>query len=126
MPITPHGYGPTVTERSLKSVSRRAPAAGRGSGSAKGGESARRVTAATAARKAKEQIQDLVGFTAEQVTAVSRLDEGWSVTVEVLELRRIPETMDVLGVYDVELSRRGDVVGWRRTGRHYRSDMEGG
>lgn len=84
------------------------------------------MTAATAARKAKEQIQELVGFTAEQVTGVSRLDQGWLVTVEVLELRRIPETMDLLGVYDVELSRRGDVVGWRRTGRHHRSDMEGG
>lgn len=115
-----------MTERSLKSVPRRAPAAGRGAGSGKGTESARRVTAATAARKAKEQIQELVGFTAEQVTGVSRLDQGWLVTVEVLELRRIPETMDLLGVYDVELSRRGDVVGWRRTGRHHRSDMEGG
>lgn len=126
MLITPRGYEPTVTERSLKSVPRRAPAAGRGAGSEKGTESARRVTAATAARKAKEQIQELVGFTAEQVTGVSRLDQGWLVTVEVLELRRIPETMDLLGVYDVELSRRGDVVGWRRTGRHHRSDMEGG
>jgi hypothetical protein len=32
--------------------------------------------------------------------------------------------MDVLGLYEVELSGRGQVVGWRRVGRHHRSQVE--
>lgn len=112
-----------MTERSLKSVPRRQSSSGRSSPKAE--QSDRRVSAAAAAKKAKEQLQELLGVPAERVTAVNRLDQGWAVTVEVLELRRVPETMDVLGVYEVELTRRGQVTGWRRASRHYRSDVEG-
>jgi hypothetical protein len=55
---------------------------------------------------------------------VQRTDTGWLVVLEGLELRRIPDSMDVLGLYEVELSGRGQVVGWRRVGRHHRSQVE--
>ena len=113
-----------MTERSLKSVPRRESSTSRRS-SPKSDQGDRRVSAAAAARKAKEQLAELMGLPAERVTAVDRRDQGWMVTVEVLELRRVPETMDVLGVYEVELTRRGQVSGWRRASRHYRSDVEG-
>jgi hypothetical protein len=42
----------------------------------------------------------------------------------VLELQRIPETMDVLGVYEVELSASGKVKGWQRVARLQRSEVD--
>jgi hypothetical protein len=84
-----------------------------------------RFTAADAARKASEQLEELTQTPVERVTGVQRNDDdGWIVEVEGLELQRVPPTMDVLGSYRVELSDGGDVVGWRRTGRHHRSQVE--
>jgi hypothetical protein len=93
-----------------------------------GGKEARprRVSAAVAARRAREEFAELTQTPVERVAAVQRTDNGWLVVVEGLELRRIPETMDVLGTYEVELSGRGQVIGWRRVGRHHRSQVEEG
>jgi hypothetical protein len=44
------------------------------------------------------------------------------VTVEVVELSRIPNTTDVLGLYEVTLDRNGEVTSAHRTRRYYRSE----
>ena len=85
----------------------------------------RRVSAAVAARQARKEFSELTQTPVERVTAVQRNDTGWLVTLEGLEMRRIPESMDVLGIYQVELSGRGRVVGWSRVGRCNRSQVEG-
>jgi hypothetical protein len=46
---------------------------------------------------------------------------AWTVTVEVVELARIPNTTDVLGSYQVTLDREGEVTAARRIRRYYRS-----
>ena len=94
---------------------------GRSSGSGR----RRRFSAADAARRASEQLEGLTRTPAERVTGVHRSDEdGWIVEIEGLELHRVPPTMDVLGSYEIELDSRGDVMGWRRVGRHHRSQVE--
>jgi hypothetical protein len=77
-----------------------------------------------AAKKARDEISELTQTPVERVTGVQRRDSGWIVTVEALEMRRIPETMDVLGIYQVELSGSGQVRGWTRVARCYRSQVE--
>ena len=42
-------------------------------------------------------------------------------TLEVVELERIPNTTDVLGTYEVEVDRQGDLTGIRRTRRYPRA-----
>jgi hypothetical protein len=113
----------TTSDSASKSTRRLRAADDTGSGN---GQRPRRVSAAVAARRAREEFQELTQTPVERVTAVQRTDSGWLVVVDGLELRRIPETMDVLGVYEVELSGRGQVVGWRRVGRHHRSQVEEG
>jgi hypothetical protein len=44
------------------------------------------------------------------------------VTVEVVELARIPNTTDVLGKYEVTLDKDGEVTGAKRTRRYNRSE----
>jgi hypothetical protein len=57
------------------------------------------------------------------VTAFERSDDdGWKLTVELVELSRIPRAADVLGVYDVTLDAKGDLQGYRRVRRYARGE----
>jgi hypothetical protein len=84
----------------------------------------RRITAASAARHARNEFEELTQTPVDRIAGVERTDEGWRITVEGLELRRVPETMDVLGVYELELDKDGNVKSWHRTGRHHRSQVQ--
>lgn len=77
-------------------------------------------TAADAANRAMAELRSLTGKEAEGVIGLERTDEGWTVTVEALELRRVPNTTDVLATYAVDLDRSGDMVGYRRVRRYVR------
>jgi hypothetical protein len=46
------------------------------------------------------------------------------VTVEVLELERVPSTMDLLASYEVTLSEDGDVLGFERRRRYHRAAVD--
>ena len=60
------------------------------------------------------------------VSGISRTPNGWTVTLEVVELRRIPESTDVLATYEVELDGDGRYLGFSRGRRYSRSQAEGG
>ena len=71
---------------------------------------------------AREQVADVTGHDVEGVSALHREeDSGWTVTVEVLELERVPSTMDLLASYDVTLSDDGDILGFERRRRYHRA-----
>ena len=84
----------------------------------------RRVNAIGAARRAAESLQSLIGRPVEGVVEVNREDDGWLVAVEVLELARVPNTNDVLGVYEVELDPYGSLQGYRRRNRYVRGSSD--
>ena len=71
-----------------------------------------------------EELADLVGCPTEGVTAVHRNDSGWVVTVEVLELERVPETTDVMATYDVQVDEDGEIVEYSRRRRYLRAQVE--
>ena len=74
---------------------------------------------------AREQVSDVTGRDVETVSGFHRDDgDGWTVTVEVLELERIPNTMDLLATYEVQLSDDGDIVGFERRRRYHRAAVE--
>lgn len=74
------------------------------------------------AARAVEQMQDLTGRHVEGVTGLERDGEEWTVTLEVLELERVPTTTDVLGKYEVTLDKDGDLTGIERTRRYPRAE----
>ena len=51
--------------------------------------------------------------------------ELWQLTVDVLEIARIPNTTDVMGSYAVQLDERGTLRGYRRTRRFPRGQLSG-
>lgn len=80
----------------------------------------KRVTATQVAARAAQQLLELTGKEAEGVTGLERADDGWKVRVEVVEVRRIPDTTDVLALYEVEVDEDGDLTGYRRLRRYAR------
>jgi hypothetical protein len=74
------------------------------------------------AERAVEQMQDLIGRPVEGVTGLEKDGDDWTVTLEVLELERIPTTTDVLGSYEVKLDSDGELTGAQRTRRYARGE----
>jgi hypothetical protein len=76
--------------------------------------------------EAKRQVHELTGLKVETVSGFDRDGDGWRIFVEALELQRVPETMDVLGTYEVVLSDDGDLQGLKRRRRYHRAAIENG
>ena len=72
------------------------------------------LTTAQAAERAKKQISELIERQTSSVTAVSKDEKGWHVSLEMLERKAIPERMDLLASYDVLLDEEGNVVEFDR------------
>lgn len=83
------------------------------------------ITAVEAAQKAREQLGDLLGVPVDTVSGVNLADSAWQVRVEVVELRRLPPSTDVLATYEVDLDARGQLTGYERTSRYLRSQPVG-
>jgi hypothetical protein len=75
-------------------------------------------------RRATEQLASVMGRRSDSVSGFAREDDGWRVTVEVVELDRIPPSTDVLATYEVQLDEGGDLVGYERTRRYVRSQAD--
>jgi hypothetical protein len=90
------------------------------------GEKARRprqrMPGVELAQQARDQLAEITGLKPEGVTSLEHQDDGrWIVTVELLELSRVPETDDVLGSYETEVDEGGELLGYRRVSRYPRS-----
>jgi hypothetical protein len=72
------------------------------------------------AEAALRTVKELTGYEPEAVTGLEWDGDEWQISVEVLELERIPNTTDVIGTYAVKLDERGALRGFKRTGRHIR------
>lgn len=57
------------------------------------------------------------------VTSVARSEDGWRVTVELLERRGVPDTSDLLGVYELRLDHGGNILQYERTRMRRRCDL---
>ena len=74
------------------------------------------------AERAVEQMQNLMDRKIEAVTGLAKDGDGWTVTLEVLELERVPSTTDVIGKYEVTLDNDGELTGLERTRRFPRAE----
>ena len=93
--------------------------------SGSGGTSGR-LSGIRAAALAQEQLEQLIQRPCESVSGLSRQHDGWAVTLEVVELERVPPTTDILATYRVELDQRGELMGYERLSRYYRNQAGGG
>jgi len=78
------------------------------------------ITAAQAGRVGLRQITELTGKEAEGVTGVQPTDDGWRVTVEVVEDRRVPSSADVMATYEIDTDMDGELIAYHRDRRYSR------
>jgi hypothetical protein len=100
---------------------RSAPVRGEG---AAGGGGCSRIDPGVAAQRAARFVARLSGRRPESVISIERTDEEWRVGVEVVEVSRIPDSADILAVYDVRLDTDGDLISYRRVRRYARGHMD--
>ncbi|WP_433296113.1 gas vesicle protein GvpO [Pseudonocardia sp. CA-142604] len=85
---------------------------------------AERIPARVAARRAAEDVAEFTGLHPENVVAIEPRDGDWYVDVEVVEIHRIPDTTDVLAIYQVRLDRNGKLRSYRRIRKYSRSQLD--
>jgi hypothetical protein len=80
------------------------------------------LTATQAVDQAKTQLSNLIERKPSGVIAVSKDEEGWHVSLEMLERKAIPEHMDLLARYDVLLDEEGNMMKFDRGNFRTRSE----
>lgn len=71
----------------------------------------------------QETAEGVVGHPLDGITSIDSTDSGWRVAVEVVERKSVPDTQDILGRYEIELTDDLSVTGYQRTHRYRRDDM---
>lgn len=76
----------------------------------------------------KRDIGNLTPLKLNTVIGASKDEERgvWRVKVELLEKASIPDAMDILGTYEVQLTEGGEIIGFERKGLRKRGDTEKG
>jgi hypothetical protein len=77
------------------------------------------------ARTAVGLLAELTGRRPETVLGLRKDEDGWKVTVEMVELSRVPNSTDLLGCYVVALDEDGELIGYERTRRYVRGQASG-
>ena len=111
---------PRKSSSAKKTSAKKSSPAPRKRASAPRAEADRPPNAGRIAAEALRQLVELTSKDAEGVVGLDRSDDGWTVEVEVLEVSRIPNTTDVLALYEVEVDGRGSLQGYRRVRRYVR------
>ena len=75
---------------------------------------------------AKRNLEELLGVEAETVSGFNRSDGRWTVTLEVVTVRRVPDTTDVLSTYEVAFDDDRNLVSLSEVRRYRRSHVEEG
>ena len=73
--------------------------------------------------RAKEQLRCLTGYGVDSVSGFAKADDGWHLSITVVELHRIPAITDVLASYAVDLDEAGDIVSYHRGRRYFRDQV---
>lgn len=75
------------------------------------------------AQRAKEELTCLTGMKADTVTRMVKDEQGWHITVVLLEMHRIPISQDMLADYEVLLDEKGNLITYQRVRRYLRQQV---
>jgi len=81
------------------------------------------IGAAAVVVHAKRELSLINGLEADRVSSVVNEPDGWHVTVDLIELKRIPPSTDVIAAYDAVFALDGTLVSYHRSRRYLRDQM---
>jgi hypothetical protein len=82
------------------------------------------MTALDRVAKARQQLRELTGYEPVSVAGLTKVDSGWELDVDVVELERVPDTASLLATYQVTTDDAGNVLGYERIRRFTRGDAD--
>lgn len=74
--------------------------------------------------KARKELSGITGLEFSTTLGVGRENSSWKITFEMVEKRSIPDQMDILGIYEVLLDEKGNLLEFNRKGLRKRIDTE--
>ncbi|MCL5037580.1 MAG: gas vesicle protein [Chloroflexi bacterium] len=78
-------------------------------------------------KEAAEELAKLTGLDPSTLVSISKKDENeWKVVVEMVERHGIPDSSDILGIYEILTDNEGKLLSFCRSGMRRRMDMVGG
>lgn len=75
-------------------------------------------------KKAQEDYSRVSNAQVDGVTGLFKTEDGWVILLEAIERRAIPDTMDVLGLYEVRVDSEGNLLGFERKKLRKRGETE--
>ena len=75
------------------------------------------------AEQAKKQVAELTGLEPGTVSALRKDEEGWHVNVDMVEMKYVPDTGDVLAIYEALMDDKGNLISYQRTRRYHRGQV---
>lgn len=82
------------------------------------------IDASEIIQRAQDSFTKLSKLKVTGVIGLAKVEEGWAVSLETLERRAIPDTMDILGIYEVRMDEEGNLLSFERKKLRKRGETE--
>ena len=74
--------------------------------------------------KAREELSKVTGLELGSTIGAAKSEEGWRVSVELVEKHSLPDQMDILAQYEALVDNDGNLISFNRTGLRKRIETE--
>lgn len=74
-------------------------------------------------KKVLPEIKDVLKKEPESISLIEKSSEGWSLQCEVLEKKSVPETYDLLKVFEFKLDKDAKILGFKQLKKVRRGDI---
>jgi len=74
-------------------------------------------------KKSLDALKELLNKKPEGVISVSKEGKEWTVVVEALERKSVPDTQDILGRYELRLDSEGELLDYKQIVLRRRCDL---
>ena len=74
-------------------------------------------------KKVIPEIKGLLNKEPEAISSVEKTKEGWILQCDVLEKKSVPETYDLLKIFEFKLDNNGKITGFKQLKKIRRGDL---
>ncbi len=73
--------------------------------------------------KAIAKAEEALKKKPESVSSLEKTDKGWRIEVEVLDRKAVPDSFDLLSIFELNLDASGNVLGFKHIKKIRRGDL---
>jgi hypothetical protein len=75
--------------------------------------------------RAKEQLTVITGRDPDSISAFAPSEDGWELTIEMVDIDKIPPTTSVMASYQLEVDDEGNILEYQLMDRYVRGQSRG-